>query len=120
LRQRNGGLPGVEALTLPYSLSRWEVACNLLQPHQASAQDVERVAYEWAKELSRQNDEVEHEVMGIIESTYRVGTTREVCLDVFRSVISSIEARHQHDVSIVQQLSTCFLNPKRDDSSEFK
>lgn len=47
LRERDGGLPGVEALTLPYSDGRWEVACNLLCPEKASAADIDRMVAEW-------------------------------------------------------------------------
>jgi len=73
LRSRNGGIPGVEALTLPYSGHRWEVACNLLQPHLGSMRDIEELCKEWEMENQRGGD-------AWIESIYRVGTTEEQCL----------------------------------------
>jgi glutamate formiminotransferase len=70
VRERSGGLTGVEALTLPYSEGRWEVACNLLQPKVASSLDIDSVVQAWEKEQDED----------YVEVSYRVGTTAEECL----------------------------------------
>ena len=40
VRERDGGIMGVEALTLPYSEGRYEVACNLLKPSLGGKEDM--------------------------------------------------------------------------------
>lgn len=84
LRERDGGLPGVEALTLPYSDDRWEVACNLLQPNIGSAEEVQRVVDEWSDEqrnIERGTTQSE-DSSTLVEIGYRVGTTASQCLEV--------------------------------------
>jgi glutamate formiminotransferase len=70
VRERSGGLTGVEALTLPYSEGRWEVACNLLQPKVASSLDIDSVVQAWEEEQDQ----------AYVEMSYRVGTTAQECL----------------------------------------
>jgi hypothetical protein len=60
----------VEALTLPYSQNRFEVACNLLDPEQTSIADIEQNVREW--ETTAGNS---------VEVGYRVGTTVAQCLE---------------------------------------
>ena len=93
IRERDGGLPGVEALTLPYSNDRWEVAANLLRPDQASAEDVQALVSQWEAEQTQQ----------LVETCYRVGTTEDQCL---RALHSSKEGRQLHD----QEVSNRFCN----------
>lgn len=59
------GLPGVEALTLPYSDGRFEVACNMLRPLEAGAAEIAARCEGFP-----------------VESAYRVGTTEEQCWGV--------------------------------------
>ena len=73
LRERDGGIVGVEALTLPYSENRFEVACNLLQPSKGSAAMAEESARKWARANGGES---------MIDEAYRVGTTEQQCLEV--------------------------------------
>lgn len=73
LRERDGGIVGVEALTLPYSENRFEVACNLLHPSKGTAGMVNDAAREWARANGGES---------IIEEAYRVGSTQQQCLEV--------------------------------------
>lgn len=73
LRERDGGIVGVEALTLPYSENRFEVACNLLQPLEGTATMVDDAAREWARANGGES---------MIDEAYRVGTTEQQCLQV--------------------------------------
>jgi glutamate formiminotransferase len=76
IRKRNGrGLPFVEALTLPYSKDRYEVACNLLNPTVTSAHDVQERVKSW-----------EYFDQGLVEMAYRVGTTPNMCLEALQAV----------------------------------
>jgi glutamate formiminotransferase len=93
LRARDGGLWGVEALTLPYSQNRWEVACNLLQPHVVGASEIDQRVKEWEllqqqqkqkqsqsqQQSSNQNDNTSENCEALVEVAYRVGTTVEQC-----------------------------------------
>ena len=48
VRERDGGLVNVEALTLPYSRGRWEVACNLVRPNTSTtARQAETAVQDW-------------------------------------------------------------------------
>ena len=71
VRERNGGLPGVEALTLAYGEGRFEVACNLLYPKVGSVKAIQAKVKEWQSQLDSQDV--------IIEKAYRVGTTVDQC-----------------------------------------
>ena len=103
------GLVGVEALTLPYDSGRWEVACNLLRPDLASAEDIHKRAEQWDRELEHQASNGR-----LLEFGYRVGTTAEQCvrvLDLLRmsSSKSAIEAskqeqaREKHDAEVIER-----------------
>mmetsp|Transcript_16825 Transcript_16825/g.31155 ORF Transcript_16825/g.31155 Transcript_16825/m.31155 type:complete len:338 (+) Transcript_16825:66-1079(+) len=70
VRERDGGLRFVEALTLPYSQERYEVACNLLNTDVTSMRDIEARLKTW-----------EHAAGDWIETSYRVGTTVQMNLD---------------------------------------
>jgi glutamate formiminotransferase len=75
VRERDGmGLPFVEALTLPYSNDRYEVACNLLNPTLTSAQDIVDRIQSW-----------QYVDQNLVETCYRVGTTAEMCWDALES-----------------------------------
>jgi len=96
VREKNGGVRGVEALTLPYDNGRLEVACNLLQVGDGDGGDgggvgdVEKRVELWLEgmiqERQRQEDDGDGEMeVGreyFIEEGYRVGTTVEQCKDV--------------------------------------
>lgn len=105
VRERDGGLSGVEALTLPYSEGRWEVACNLLHPQLASTRDIDRIVQDWAKD-GRQ---------GLVETSYRVGTTAEQC----RQAILSLDqaALNTHNQKVRADLAS-YLDGSMDGSSE--
>jgi hypothetical protein len=88
VRERDGGLLGVEALTLPYSHGRYEVACNLLRPDslEGNADSILLKVEEWVQE---QNDNHHNDINTLVKSqkdcvddAYRVGTTMSQCLDV--------------------------------------
>ena len=85
LRARDGGIPGVEALTLPYSAERYEVACNLLCPVEGSAQDMSKVLDEWMAREQKEykiNSGIDCNQDYFVDSAYRVGTTAQQCIDV--------------------------------------
>jgi glutamate formiminotransferase len=96
VRERDGGLKGVEALTLPYSNGRWEVACNLLHPNKGSAEDIQALVDQWQAQQQAETGEV------LVEQGYRVGTTEEQCLRVLG--LSSTEQRNQHDKDLRERL----------------
>jgi hypothetical protein len=78
VRERDGGLAGVEALTLPYGKSQFEVACNLLQPHIGSRDAIRNKVQEWyTKNASGSEFE--------IDAMYGVGSTQHMCLDALCS-----------------------------------
>lgn len=90
VRERDGGISGVEALTLPYSDGRFEVACNLLSPEKGSVDDIMKVLDAW---IRKEQDDFQQEYGGtrtcskefLVESSYRVGTTSEQCLDILNN-----------------------------------
>jgi glutamate formiminotransferase len=101
VRERDGGLRGVEALTLPYSNGRWEVACNLLHPDEASAEDIQALVDRWQAQQQAETGQV------LVEQGYRVGTTEEQCLRVLG--LSSKEQRKQHNEDLTERLQSFFL-----------
>jgi glutamate formiminotransferase len=101
VRERDGGLPGVEALTLPYSNGRWEVACNLLHPGEASAEDIQALVDQWQAQQQAETGKV------LVEQGYRVGTSEEQCLRVLG--LSSNEQRKQHDEDLRERLESFML-----------
>jgi glutamate formiminotransferase len=100
LRQRDGGLQGVEGLTLPYSRDRFEMAGNLLQPDVGSAEAVTAKLEEWVKlQLHKTSF---HNRADLVEKAYRVGTTADQCLHVLTLSESSSDIR-QHDDQVMNQ-----------------
>ena len=93
LRERDGGIVGVEALTLPYSENRFEVACNLLQPSQGTSSMVEASALEWARANGGER---------MIDEAYRVGTTEEQCVEVLSLQGDGID---EHDRQVRQNFA---------------
>eukprot|EP00977_Amphora_coffeiformis_P012869 scaffold3267_cov142-Amphora_coffeaeformis.AAC.5 len=84
VRERDGGLAGVEALTLPYSQGRWEVACNLLHPSLASTKDMDELIQSWQEKQSE----------NYVERAYRVGTTAQQCLECITNLDGSHAWEH--------------------------
>lgn len=90
VREREGGLASVEALTLPYD-DGYEIACNLLRPaSDATVKDIEAVARQWEASLPKP----------VIEKAYRVGTTASQCIEVFAQVARDDEQRRLHDTRV--------------------
>ena len=91
------GVPGVEALTLPYNRdvnqggNVYEVACNLLEPKLGSVDKIELELEKWIQKQKQQllqddedvNDQYNRDYF--IEKAYRVGTTEEQCLSVLKN-----------------------------------
>ena len=90
LREKDGGLNYVEALTLPYSNARYETACNLLNPDVTSSNDIDMKIKEWIHKHKSQKEtgacETDYDP---IEIAYRVGTTASQCLDVLQQTSST-------------------------------
>jgi glutamate formiminotransferase len=101
VRERDGGLSGVEALTLPYSNGRWEVACNLLHPDKGSADKIQALVDQWQAQQQAETGQL------LVEQGYRVGTTEEQCLRVIG--LSSQEQRTQHDKDLRERLMQTFM-----------
>lgn len=83
LRERDGGIVGVEALTLPYGEGCWEVAMNLLRPNLVP--QIDRIVSEWKE--------------GTVLQAYRVGSTEEQCR---QSLL--LQDRQSHDEFLLKQL----------------
>eukprot|EP00985_Skeletonema_marinoi_P001194 scaffold476_cov77-Skeletonema_marinoi.AAC.9 len=93
------GVPGVEALTLPYIRHAdhggnvYEVACNLLEPKIGSVEQIEVELEKWIQQQKQQllskddgddmNDQYDRDYF--IEKAYRVGTTEEQCLSLLKN-----------------------------------
>jgi glutamate formiminotransferase len=97
VRQRDGGVYGVEALTLPYTGNRYEVACNLLYPEKGTIDDIISKIDEWLQSFNDQN--LSSKRAEYVEEAYRVGTTMKQCKDVLEQQESSLE---QHDKNVLQ------------------
>jgi len=90
IRERDGGIPGVEALTLPYNMGRYEVACNLLRPVEGSTDDISNALNNWVND----HEEKERKKKGYsfyVEDSYRVGTTVEQCIDTLKKYSDDTE-----------------------------
>lgn len=89
IRARDGGLVGVEALTLPYSDGRYEVACNLLCPEEGSVSDILQVVDTWVLEEQQLvgKDKLDEGTSKeyFVDCCYRVGTTAQQCLDIMEN-----------------------------------
>ena len=89
------GVPGVEALTLPYHRNAslggdvFEVACNLTAPKDGSVEKIEEKLEKWIVEQQQ------HQLLSnlgeansmrnrdyFVEKAYRVGTTEEQCINI--------------------------------------
>ena len=121
VRERDGGLIGVEALTLPYSENRYEVACNLLRPNLGSADCIMEKVHEWVREQPQiietgDSESAQVENNGSIVQTqdhdrtnydyyvdeaYRVGTTVDQCMDVIS--VSDEEGNAVHDSAVLDR-----------------
>jgi glutamate formiminotransferase len=75
VREKDGGLLYLEALTLPYSHNRYEVACNLLNPNVTSTNSIDERIKSW-----------KYFGENWIEASYRVGTTKEMCWNALKVV----------------------------------
>ncbi|GAX11661.1 hypothetical protein FisN_7Lh021 [Fistulifera solaris] len=83
LRECDGGIVGVEALTLPYGDGCWEVAMNLLLPNLVPS--IQQIVSEWKE--------------GTLLKEYQVGTTLEQCQRCLQ-----MEDRESHDAFVMKQL----------------
>ena len=93
LRERDGGLPGVEALTLRYrsddSVVEYEVACNLLRPKVGSVEQIQKVSNSWL-------DSIQSGLQFKLDmESYRVGTTRQQCLDALSLSGEDLESHNK-------------------------
>lgn len=120
VRQRDGGVLGVEALTLPYSNGRWEVACNLLMPHEkeGTVDCIMEQVNEWLKEDMMCANTATIDTTTItttgkglsykgcysqyVEDCYRVGTTVDQCMSVVLNLLKD-EVTFQHYDDMVRQ-----------------
>ena len=123
IRARDGGLPGVEALTLPYhtktttgtrqqetddsknsqtqEMLLYEVACNLLQPNVSSAKDIEERALAWILHRKEQQPTASTVTW---ERGYRVGTTAGQCCDLLKHLEDGTIDRNEHDQQVEQRM----------------
>jgi glutamate formiminotransferase len=101
IRERDGGLPFVEALTLPYKQNRYEVACNLLNPKVTSSKAVDdRVLKFFSQNKS--------DSRSWVEASYLVGTTEEQCLRVLEQTNNNSSAQEEIDQRVLRQFKACF------------
>ena len=101
IRARDGGIRGVEALTLPYSRDRFEVACNLLCPEEeegGNVDDIIKVVDKWVleqqKEMKEKYSSEDFSRDFFVDDNYRVGTTSEQCMDVLNSCCNGTTDSH--------------------------
>eukprot|EP01083_Nonionella_stella_P257945 882360_1 len=121
VRERDGGIVGVEALTLPYSNDRYETACNLLRPGNGSANDIDHVVEEWIDEenallrdkngddgfMDANSKRLPREYF--VDDAYRVGTTVSQCTAVLD--MTQLESKvADHDSNVMDAFSV-YLNP---------
>jgi hypothetical protein len=126
IRERDGGIIGVEGLTLPYSEGRYEVACNLLHPKEGSSDDILRVLDEWVRDQKDQLEEEEEQqqrqqhldVLGdgmnkidyFVDKSYRVGTTAEQCMDVLnRFDQEKGDTKADYDLEVAERFRQYFV-----------
>lgn len=98
VRKRDGGIVGVEALALPYTEGRWEVACNLLQPSTGTSDMILQEAERWAREQDWSH---------LIEGGYRVGTTADQCMKVLDRPTTELI---QHDQMVYERFAAYFIS----------
>jgi glutamate formiminotransferase len=100
VRERDGGLPFVEALSLPYSQGRYEVACNLLNPKVTSAQTIDERVNDFMK--------MEKSPSLNIETSYRVGTTEQQCLRALEDIESNKGNVKKYNADVLKQFQSYF------------
>lgn len=100
LRERDGGLVGFEGLTLPYSNDRYEVAGNLLQPEVGSSEAVVAKLDEWVEQKLKELPF--DEKTDLVDEAYRVGTTKESCLDALE-LCDTAAGIARHDQQVTQR-----------------
>lgn len=110
LRERDGGLLGVEALTLPYGNGRYEMAGNLLRPDVGSSEAVEAKLDEWVEQKLKEMPSFDQK-SDLVEKAYRVGTTVEMCLESLEQCCDSIEAMTLHDEQVTERFKTYLTDP---------
>jgi hypothetical protein len=108
VRGRDGGLPFVEALTLPYGTTSidkdgkkdieqaipvFEVACNLLNPAVTSTNDIDARVQTWVDNNNNNNRDdggaSNSCSSATVLSSYRVGTTKDMCLKALHETSTS-------------------------------
>jgi glutamate formiminotransferase len=104
VRHRDGGVYGVEALTLPYSGGRYEVACNLLYPEKGDVNDIISKIDEWLQSF-KDDHKIKSKRSEYVEVSYRVGTTMKECNDVLNRDESFLE---QHDKNVLEHFISYF------------
>ena len=100
LRERDGGLLGVEGLTLPYDNGRYEMAGNLLRPDVGSSEAILAKLDQWVEQKLKELPY--HQKGDLVETAYRVGTTAEQCLHVMAQC-DSLEVIFHHDQRVVER-----------------
>lgn len=108
LRERDGGLLGVEGLTLPYDNDRYEMAGNLLRPDVGSSEAILAKLDQWVEQKLK--DLQYHEKSDLVEMAYRVGTTAEQCLQVMAQCDSSKAMLH-HDQQVTELFRGHLMDP---------
>jgi len=117
IRERDGGIVGVEALSLPYYGGTFEVACNLLQPREGSRdsirKEIESWLYSYNKVIKAHHDHALKSPIVSIDDAYGVGTTQLQCLEVLQKYFqiepsNSFGALYSHDKKILEQFDEYF------------
>lgn len=112
VRERDGGVIGVEALTLPYSNNRYETACNLLQPKLGSSSWILKKVDEWIEDQRLKNNLASNNAYEYyVDDAYRVGTTLEQCMDTLAKNNDSMDT---HDAMVCENFEN-YLEVSCDD-----
>jgi hypothetical protein len=93
LREQDGGLPGVEALTFPYSKGQFEVACKAA---------IESKVKKWESKTMKAQPSDQ-----LVDKVYCVGTTVDQCLEV-NTMFDSLESAIAYDNTIMEQFQDSF------------
>ena len=110
------GVLGVEALTLPYvrtESSVYEVACNLTNPKEGSAEKVQKQLMKWIDkqrqelcEINTSADISKYNYDYFVEKAYSVGTTENQCIDVLSKDDISLD---DHDKDVYNKFQDILL-----------
>jgi glutamate formiminotransferase len=106
LRERDGGLVGVEALTLAYSNHRHEVACNLTRPDRTRAHDIQSAVDKWEEQQRQERMSIATTAntnTKLVEKAYRVGTTAKQCLSVLLNINTLDSSREEYNAHVRTQ-----------------